>query len=323
MPSVRSFKVLVLLLVLLVCISTQVFAQSSSSDDRIYVLGAVKSPGDFEFKSGMTVKDALDMAGGLASNADKEGLVLLREDGTRLNLEVDSVMQGKDKTALMAGDTIVVKPTATNETPAPTKPSEPAAPTTPEPSASQGSIKVEGLVKAPGSFALKPGMSAKDALELAGGAKEDAATSAAYLTRAGNVIAVDFKDSASGGLLQNGDVLTIPGFSASITGEVRKPGTYTLAAGKTDNLDGLINQAGGVTSSSDMKNVRISSINGSERPVRNVDGSTKAERLKIPIQPGDAVFVPVITSKPKHRTSLNEVYQFTIILATLVSIFHH
>jgi hypothetical protein len=96
-----------------------------------------------------------------------------------------------------------------------------------------------------------------------------------------------------------------------------------LISGKTDTLDGLLEKAGGATAKGDLKNVRISSVRGAERPTTTIDASEKVVRQATRIEKGDAVFVPEAKVEHRHRASLNDVYQLTIIIYTLVQIFNH
>jgi len=264
--------------------------------ERVYVLGAVNSAGDFEFKPGMGAKEALELAGGLAPNADPKGGVLLRANGEKINLDLTAILDGKEKISLEAGDTVIVKP---------------------------GVVHVEGQVRKPGAYDLRAGMTAAEVVSLAGGLTEKAAPTAAYVTRNAKTAAADLSDPESKLVLQSGDVLTVPELSASITGEVERPGTYTLVAGKTDNLEGLFEQAGGPTAKADLKRVRVTSVQGTERPTKVVDASDKLARERIRVAPGDAVFVPQAEVRRGHRVTLSEVYQVTLILYTLIQIFHH
>lgn len=298
-----------------VYIPAPALAEATGVGDRVYVLGAVKNPGDFEYKEGMTARDALDLAGWLAPNADPAGVILVRSSGDKLPLNVEAIRQGKDKVALLPGDTIVVKPAIADGTP-PKVDTGPAQP-------SSGNIEVQGGVRNPGRYEFKPGMTAADALALAGGPTESAAVAAAYISRDGGKIPTDLTSAGAKSALEAGDVLAIPQMTASITGEVAQPGSYPIVPGKTDNLEALFGQAGGATPKSDLKRIRISSVQGIERPTRTVNGASRDARVSVRVQNGDSVFVPERKEESHRRTTLNDVYQITIILATLISIFRH
>lgn len=306
MPNITKLIVFTFVVAALItCLCSPVFGQTPQ-EDRIYVLGAVNNPGDYDYKAGITTKDAIVLAGGLASNADPSGVVVVRVNGEKVTLNANTIMEGKDLTVLNAGDTLVVKPF-------PTETTNPAVP----------SIRVLGQVRKPGVYTIKTGDNAQTVVTLAGGLADAAVPSAAVLTREGKMILVDLTSKTAPTAIQAGDVLTVPEFAASVTGEVAQAGTYPLVPGKTDNLDALFQRAGGTTPKADLRNVRISSLRGTERPTRTVNATSQATRQATRLNAGDAVFVAEVHPAQKKRTSLGQVYQITIILATLASIFRN
>lgn len=80
----------------------------------IYVLGKVNTPGQFPLQRGMTVLQALSLAGGFAEWADEKNIVILRErqgKKVRIPFNYKDVSRGKDlegNIVLLPGDTIVV-----------------------------------------------------------------------------------------------------------------------------------------------------------------------------------------------------------------------
>jgi len=179
----RSGLAVLMIAVLSAAAGSTAWAQEGTVGERVYVLGAVNNPGDFEFKPGMGAKEAFDLAGGLAPNADPAGAMLVHAGGEKMALNVQVILDGEETVPLAAGDTIVVKP---------------------------GTIRLEGQVKNPGMLDLRAGMTAKDALALAGGPTEAAALAAAYITRTQKAIPVNLADPESKVALQPGDVLTVP-----------------------------------------------------------------------------------------------------------------
>lgn len=279
--------------ILATCIPHLCTAQEAAGE-RVYVLGAVTSPGDFPFTPGMGAKEAIDAAGGLSANADLAGVILVRKNGENMVLNIQAILDGKETIALSAGDSIVVKPTT---------------------------IRVQGLVKNPGLYDFKQGMTSADALTTAGGVQEMGALSAAYITRGGQQLSAGLSLPYSPIPLQPNDVLTVPELTASITGEVENPGTYTLEPGKSDNLDALIQKAGGLTIKADLKKVRISSVRGEEQTSTIADMSELNKRQSTTIRSGDVVFIPQSEKQRKHRISLNDILQVTLIIYTLKQIF--
>lgn len=79
---------------------------------RVSVVGAVANPGTFVLEPGMTVVEAISMAGGFSSLADRDGTVVTRRVGTdtvRYRVPVAKVANGKAKDIeVAAGDIIFV-----------------------------------------------------------------------------------------------------------------------------------------------------------------------------------------------------------------------
>lgn len=103
---------------------------------RVYVLGAVATPGVYPLARGSIVEDALKAAGGALPNADLRGLNLAQvlQDGDRVDVpEIPA-------TATPLPPTVTVGP----GTPSPTPPPTTAATETPVPSRSGPSLPVAG-----------------------------------------------------------------------------------------------------------------------------------------------------------------------------------
>jgi polysaccharide export outer membrane protein len=79
---------------------------------RVSVMGAVANPGTFALEPGMTVVQAISMAGGFSSLADRDGTVVTRHVGAeivRYRVPVDRVTKGQaEDIAVAAGDIIFV-----------------------------------------------------------------------------------------------------------------------------------------------------------------------------------------------------------------------
>jgi polysaccharide export outer membrane protein len=86
-----------------------------SSNQRIYVLGRVNKPGDFPMVNRISVMQALALAGGLATFADRDDIAILRRSGPetlRLPFDYDSVRDGEnlDQNILLENGDVVVVP---------------------------------------------------------------------------------------------------------------------------------------------------------------------------------------------------------------------
>lgn len=281
-----------MLAVFLTMLSISASAQQSSS--RIFVLGSVNKPGEYPFSAGMTVKDAIELAGGLLNNYEKTSAVLVSEKNDRTAINLQAVLSGTEIVTLSAGDTVIVRP---------------------------ASIRVEGRVKVPGEFNLKRGMTASDALTLAGGVDENGAREATYVTRNSKKISANLDKLSSALPLEPDDVVTVPEYQASVTGEINQPGTYSLVPGKTANLDALIQAAGGITAKADLKKVRISPLEGIDRPTRIVDVSNVSVRQATKVECGDVAFIPQAQIHQKRKMSLGNATQITLMIYTLLQIF--
>ena len=79
---------------------------------RVSVVGAVANPGAFPLEPGMTVVQAISMAGGFSSLADRDSTVVTRRVGSetvRYRVPVDLVTQGRaEDIEVAAGDIIFV-----------------------------------------------------------------------------------------------------------------------------------------------------------------------------------------------------------------------
>jgi protein involved in polysaccharide export with SLBB domain len=88
-----------------------VYVESYSSK-RISVVGAVANPGTFPLAPGMTVVQAISMAGGFSSLADRDGTVVTRRRGEeiiRYRVPVARVTKGEaEDIEVAAGDIIYV-----------------------------------------------------------------------------------------------------------------------------------------------------------------------------------------------------------------------
>ena len=79
---------------------------------RVSVVGAVANPGTFPLEPGMTVVQAISMAGGFSSLANRDGTVVTRrigEETIRYRVPLDKVTKGQaDDIEVAAGDIIYV-----------------------------------------------------------------------------------------------------------------------------------------------------------------------------------------------------------------------
>ncbi len=131
---------------------------------KISVFGQVKNPGSYELKSGITVLDAIALAGGFTENADHAKVRLVRRDA-----------DGKRQTLILDTDELSSEPN--KEQDRTLRPDD--AITVPE----LGMISVVGQVKSPGRFTLRYGMTVIEAIALAGGLTDIAAPNGTKVIR--------------------------------------------------------------------------------------------------------------------------------------------
>jgi polysaccharide biosynthesis/export protein len=86
-----------------------------SRSRRIYAIGMLNRPGNFQLQASMTVLQALSLAGGFTEWANKESIMIIRRDKTnkevRLNFNYSEFIKGKNveqNITLEPDDTIVV-----------------------------------------------------------------------------------------------------------------------------------------------------------------------------------------------------------------------
>lgn len=126
---------------------------------KISVLGQVRLPGAYELKAGLTVLDAIALAGGFTEKSNPAEVKLVRTEGKdkeTINIDATEIIEqgDREKNLLLApGDLIIVG----------------------ELSETSSYVVVLGQVKAPGRYIYKKGMAVVDAIALAGGLTETAA----------------------------------------------------------------------------------------------------------------------------------------------------
>jgi polysaccharide export outer membrane protein len=73
--------------------------------ERFYVSGLVRNPGGYELKPGMTVEQAITVAGGITERGSRRGIKILRQVGPNQYKEIDAKMTD----LVQANDTIRVR----------------------------------------------------------------------------------------------------------------------------------------------------------------------------------------------------------------------
>ncbi len=96
----------------LVSPQVSVFVREYNSK-RFSVLGAVGNPGNFEMRSGMTVVQAIGLAGGFSSLANRDGTYVTRQvngQAQRFSVPVDRITSGQEEDFPLQAQDIVYVP---------------------------------------------------------------------------------------------------------------------------------------------------------------------------------------------------------------------
>jgi protein involved in polysaccharide export with SLBB domain len=240
---------------------------------RVSVKGAVKHNGLFEALSGETLKNLVRFAGGYTDNAYKGNITVLRltdNERTVINVKENLI----DGFTLKSGDSCFISTTDDKY---------------------DNRVDVNGYVNRPGIYAYETGMTVSQLIIKAGGLKENAYMSMAYITRKkdnqipevigfnpGNVLNGTDKDI----LLQKNDSVKIgslfdfrEGQSVSIWGAVKSPGTFPLDENIT--LKGLLFKARGFSDNASTDSVELVRIIKDQHTLLTTDKRTTVRKFAI------------------------------------------
>ncbi|MCG8369867.1 MAG: SLBB domain-containing protein, partial [Proteobacteria bacterium] len=188
---------------------------------RVFVLGDVNAPGSYVVGSLATISSALYRSGGISEVGSLRRVQLKRNGRVVANLDLYDLLLNGDTSGdvrLQTGDAIFVPP---------------VGPT----------VGVGGAVRRPAIYESKGGLTASDAVRLAGGLAPDAFPKAATVARIDDngertVISVDVSAERSGPFaVLDGDVLTVPEVlpdfqrAVMLQGHVYRPGAFEWRPG--------------------------------------------------------------------------------------------
>ena len=237
-------------------------------ENVITIEGALAQPGDYGFVEGMTIRDAIDLAGGLMGlNIDKEiGLSRLMDNGyyeiTRMPLSSEETLGLK----LSQSDNIFIGFKSLDS--------------------KEKTVSVIGAVKNPGNFIYSKGMTLEEALNRAGGMKLSADEQRIEVTR--KIIALNKNGSQevkkssvtlsldpsikenwsdeykkSDYLLEPFDEISIRNIKKYglnekiyVSGAVQFPGFYSILS-DNEKISDVVSRAGGVSKEGDVFNARL------------------------------------------------------------------
>jgi protein involved in polysaccharide export with SLBB domain len=159
--------------------------------NQVYVMGGVAKPGAVTLSGTMTVKSAVEAAGGFTALATKKNVVV--ERAGQPPQTVDMTVANADLPVL-PNDKIVV-----------------------EVSEARAYVQVDGAVRNPGYFMVRPGMRLSEVIESAGGLLPKAKTDRIKIvpSTGGKGREINYDEIAQGFsgdiVLQPGDQVTVPG----------------------------------------------------------------------------------------------------------------
>ena len=255
---------------------------------KVTVLGKAARPGTYELFKGARVIDAIAAAGGLASDADRRGILVAPADepGAARSVDLDTALPYPVSAGILSDGDVVFVPELRQQ------------------------LAVMGEVARPGVYAYNPGVTVLEALALAGGATAEADLSRVRLYRSGSAssadaIALDIGDDRlafegdvkSNPILMAGDILIVPSnlIRVQMAGHVARPGEVQLRSGATV-LDAIA-AAGGLSVAGDGTAVVITGRVDGQVHRTNVDELLSSGGSAPTLADGDIVFVPEANRK--------------------------
>ncbi len=246
--------------------------------DRIYILGQVNRPGEYQVRPGVGIFELLASAGGPTNRADLAKATIIRgkTEAIQLNLLEAFVKSKSPDVKLLTGDVLFVPETDRR-------------------------IVVLGQVNRPGAYDLLEGQRVGDLLAAAGGATTKAALQRTFIVRGTEQISVDLKQILEGNLeaniaLRAGDMMVVPEYQnrVAVLGAVSRPGVYDLLEGM--KLIDAIALAGGEDARGNYGAVAIIRLQGGKPKtitadvVQILNGQDLSQNILL--QHGDVVVVP-------------------------------
>ena len=223
--------------------------------NRVTISKGVKNPGKFEIKSGETISDLLQYAGGFTEKSYSKSVRITRIIDNKYKI-VDVDKDQFEFFQLKSGDIIEIDKVIEKF---------------------ENRLVVKGSVFKPGIFSLNENMTVKELIEKAEGLKPDTFMDRAFITRTNNDYSTtnisfnildQINKTDSPIYLQKDDILNVLSVNdlkddsyIEISGEVNKPGVYPFSVNL--DLDDLILLAGGVRKTATLNNIEISRIKSS------------------------------------------------------------
>jgi polysaccharide biosynthesis/export protein len=273
----------------------------------VFALGQVTKPGPYPYRVGLTVAEALALAGGPLTDAELRRAAVIHPDQTRVEVDLSPLArkgEAAPPVALRAGDMLVV------------------------PQARRPHVQILGEVTKPGDYEITEETTLLEVIQRAEGPRSGANLKGATLTRAGSASSLDLEallrrgDTRVNVRLQDGDSILVPEnrMKVYVIGEVVKPDTFLLPERATV-LDALT-AAGWHTPQADLKNVRLGH--------RGTDGTIEVQTLDLnrlvarekplaptPLRDGDVLLIPSKTKKKSVQDYIPFLYPIEVLTRLL------
>ncbi len=263
--------------------------------NKVTINGAINHPGFYEFKEGMQLSELILKADSLREHAAPSAIMIKRIDNTNnrsfIHADYTAILQHSIKDIpLMREDSVYI----------------------PYIDSLQDivTISVSGYVRTPGAFVYREGMTATDAIILAGGFSFEAAQHRIEISRINknksdtlsnrlvDIIRIDL-DSLNRSFnnqfqLQPLDNIFVPRLlnyhtlgSAKIRGEVLFPGDYQIER-RDETLKDLIDRSGGLTNFGALANVKVF-----RKGLRvGIDLLQEQKNNQFLLQANDSIYIP-------------------------------
>ena len=277
----------------------------------IKVEGEVNSPKTFDYKKGMTVRDALILASGFNANANKSGIVLIRnisfENKTNIikefNINFDENLNSDNNMELLPDDILSIRKTPYLK--------------------NSKSFEVEGEIAVPGFYSIKTqNFTVYDAVIENIEFLKSSSIEGISILRDSIRIPVYGKKLISDGFkskfnfeLVSGDIINVPSKNktASIFGEVQQEGILNIDRPISAKL--AIDYVGGFTERSLKRGVYVEYQNGLRKVTRNFLFFKFYPR----VFPGSKVVVPK-KDENNNKTSVGEIVGYTTSLVSIIAL---
>lgn len=259
----------------------------SFAQHQVFILGAVTRPGVYPLQPGLTVAEAIAMAGGFTASADRNHLSVLRRgqpQDVKFPVRFTDNPSREDSAVrfvLQPGDNLIV-PEAT--------------------------FTITGAVARPGVYPIGNLRNLEEALATAGGTLTFGEPSRAEVQVNETIEVVDLlATNTRQRTLQAGMTIRVPERQNTlfIIGEVARAGAYGWEKGRCDTLMDVLTAAGGPTREARLERVVV---NRGDRFIQV--NATTPQGARFPLHPTDVVIVP---SRPRPN------YEWTAVLGTLLA----